>query len=211
MKLGTNLRVAVLDSLNFKPAETDISQTLNLSEQADYAVCEGLVEKFEQPTAQLSALVEQYQTALVADKKAMLETEKKTKKKDKEQRKQLDAKAKLLRELSAVFSDYQQQFTQSSVGEPLQDYKQSLNDWHILQTHFPEDQYQDVEGLCKVVDLEEVKENDYSLTPGRYVGYSIQIDMDFDYQGRMAEIHNELNDLNISANHLFKSVTSTSL
>lgn len=162
--------------------------------------------QFEQPTPQLSALVEQYQTALATDKKVMLEAEKKTRKKDTEQRKQLDANNKLLRELSAAFSLYQQAFTQSSVGEPLQDYKQSLIDWHSLQEHFPGNQYQDIEGLCKVVDLAEVEENDYSLTPGRYVGYSIQIDENFDYQGRMVEIHQQLAELNDEANELMEKI-----
>ena len=30
--------------------------------------------------------------------------------------------------------------------------------------------YQDEKGFCKAAKLEEVKENDYILTPGRYVG-----------------------------------------
>lgn len=67
---------------------------------------------------------------------------------------------------------------------------------------------EDVEGLCKIVDREEVAENDYSLTPGRYVGYSIQIDEDFDYQARMNEIHNELADLNKEANELMEQIVS---
>ena len=56
------------------------------------------------------------------------------------------------------------------------------------------------------MDLAEVKENDDSLTPGRYVGYSIQIDMDFDYQGRMDEIHRELAGLNDEANGLMGQI-----
>jgi len=93
----------------------------------------------------------------------------------------------------------------------LHDYKQSLQDWHTLNEHFPEQQYQDIEGLCKVVDLAEVAENDNSLTPGRYVGYSIQIDRDFDYQGRMAEIHQELAGLNDEANGLMGLIQGVSL
>ena len=54
------------------------------------------------------------------------------------------------------------------------------NKW--FKEHFAEGNYEDVEGLCKIVDLEEVREQDYSLTPGRYVGVSIEIDHDFDYQ-----------------------------
>lgn len=33
-----------------------------------------------------------------------------------------------------------------------------------------EDDYEDVQGICKAVTLEEVRNNDYILTPGRYVG-----------------------------------------
>ena len=62
--------------------------------------------------------------------------------------------------------------------------------------HFPDGQYQDVEGLCKVVNTSEIEEQDYSLTPGRYVGVSIDVDMDFDYKGRMVELYAELAQLN---------------
>jgi type I restriction enzyme M protein len=78
------------------------------------------------------------------------------------------------------------------------------NAW--LAEHFPEGKYKDVEGLCKIATLDEIKEQDYSLTPGRYVGVKIEIDMDFDYQGRMAEIHNELAKLNEEANVLMKQI-----
>lgn len=78
------------------------------------------------------------------------------------------------------------------------------NSW--FNEHFPEGQYQDVEGLCKVVDLNEIKEQDYSLTPGRYVGVKIEIDMDFDYQGRIKEIHQELEQLNNEANDLMMQI-----
>lgn len=83
------------------------------------------------------------------------------------------------------------------------------NAW--FNEHFLEGTYNDVEGLCKIVDLEEVKEQDYSLTPGRYVGVSIDIDMDFDYKGRMQEIHIELELLNKDAEALMKQVQSVEL
>ncbi len=78
------------------------------------------------------------------------------------------------------------------------------NAW--LKERFPSDRYQDVEGLCKIVNLEEVKEQDYSLTPGRYVGVSINFDADFDYQSRMEEIHSELAVLNEAANALMQQI-----
>ena len=33
-----------------------------------------------------------------------------------------------------------------------------------------EDGYEDVQGYCKVASIDEIKEHDYILTPGRYVG-----------------------------------------
>lgn len=86
---------------------------------------------------------------------------------------------------------------------------QKENTW--FQAHFPNGSYQDVEGLCKVVDLEEVIEQDYSLTPGRYVGVKVDIDLDFDYKGRMVEIHNELAVLNGEANDLMGQIQSLEL
>ena len=59
--------------------------------------------------------------------------------------------------------------------------------------------------------MEEIIEQDYSLTPGRYVGVQIDIDMDFDYKGRMTEIHNELGRLNKEANTLMNQIQSVEL
>jgi type I restriction enzyme M protein len=45
-----------------------------------------------------------------------------------------------------------------------------------LQDRFPEAKYEDVTGLCKLADPAEIKEQDYSLNPGRYVGVVIEED-----------------------------------
>lgn len=100
---------------------------------------------------------------------------------------------------------------QTVSAEFLKELKQRISDWKKLLEYFPENKYVNVEGLCKIVDLEEIKENDYSLTPGRYVGYSIQIDEDFDYQSRMKEIHSELQSLNTEANNLMNQIQSVEL
>ena len=47
---------------------------------------------------------------------------------------------------------------------------------HWLQERFPEANYEDVTGLCKLADRDEIKEQDYSLNPGRYVGVVIEED-----------------------------------
>jgi type I restriction enzyme M protein len=147
----------------------------------------------------LAGLLEAYKIQLDAAKKAL-------DKKDSAGKKQLDEQGKLLRELNGAISAYQSQYGKSQVGEPLQDYKQSLKDWHYLLEKFTDGQYVDVEGLCKIVSLAEVEENDYSLTPGRYVGYSIQVDEDFDYQSRIGLIINELTTLNKQSNDLMSKI-----
>ena len=83
------------------------------------------------------------------------------------------------------------------------------NTW--FQEHFPTGKYQDVEGLCKIVTLDEVAAQDYSLTPGRYVGVNIEIDMDFDYKSRMETLHEELATLNTEANQLMNQIQSFEL
>ena len=50
-----------------------------------------------------------------------------------------------------------------------------------------------------MVSKEEIAQNDYSLTAGRYVGVVPQIDEGFDYEERLAEIKLELKSLNDEA------------
>jgi len=47
---------------------------------------------------------------------------------------------------------------------------------HWLQDRFPKAEYEDVTGLCKLASQEDIKEQDYSLNPGRYVGVVIEED-----------------------------------
>jgi type I restriction enzyme M protein len=80
--------------------------------------------------------------------------------------------------------------------------KYEINDWKHFIEWFPNGNYQDIEGLCKIVTLEEIKENEFSLTPGRYVGYSIQFDEEFDYKRRMKQIKTELAQLSTYSSQL---------
>jgi len=196
--------VANNPALDFSAARLELGQIVSVAASADYTACHDLVNTFENPVTSLSSLLETFKTQLDAAKKAL-------DKKDNAGKKQLDEQGKLLRELTAAITAYQNQYGKSQVGEPIQDYKQALKDWHHLLQYFPDGHYADVEGLCKIVDLAEVAENDYSLTPGRYVGYSIQVDEDFDYRGRLDEIRAELARLNSDANSLIIQIQGVSL
>ena len=69
-----------------------------------------------------------------------------------------------------------------------------------LQERFPDAELRDVEGLVKLVSHDELKINDWSLTPGRYVGVvPEEEDEDFDFEETIREIHIELEDLNTEA------------
>ncbi len=71
---------------------------------------------------------------------------------------------------------------------------------HWLTERFPEAKLRDVEGLVKLVDVKEIEANDWSLTPGRYVGVAPEEeDDDFDFEEALREIHVELEDLNAEA------------
>lgn len=78
---------------------------------------------------------------------------------------------------------------------------------HWLQSRFPEGCYKDVEGLCKVVTLQDIEAKDWSLSPGRYVGVDTVNDQDFDYEERLNEIHIELEGLNEEAIVLAKTIS----
>jgi type I restriction enzyme M protein len=72
-----------------------------------------------------------------------------------------------------------------------------------LTERFPEAELRDVEGLVKLVDRAEIEANDWSLTPGRYVGVAPEEeDEDFDFEEALREIHVELEDLNVEAGRL---------
>lgn len=71
---------------------------------------------------------------------------------------------------------------------------------HWLQERFPDAELCDVEGLVKLVDVEEIETNDWSLTPGRYVGVAPEVeDDDFDFEETLRDIHIELKGLNEEA------------
>jgi type I restriction enzyme M protein len=78
---------------------------------------------------------------------------------------------------------------------------------HWLTERFPEAELCDVEGLVKLVDRTEIAANDWSLTPGRYVGVAPEdVDEDFDFEETLREIHVELEDLNVEAVRLAATI-----
>ena len=72
-----------------------------------------------------------------------------------------------------------------------------------LQERFPEAQLRDIEGLVKLVNHTELEKNDWSLSPGRYVGVAPEEeDEEFDFEETLRDIHLELAVLNEEAAEL---------
>ena len=79
---------------------------------------------------------------------------------------------------------------------------------HWLQERFPKAEYEDVTGLCKLATLAEVKEQDYSLNPGRYVGVVIEEDgkTEAEFLEELAEMQAAFEKLNAEARGLEQTI-----
>jgi len=80
-----------------------------------------------------------------------------------------------------------------------------------LLERFPKGKYQDITGLCKVATIEGedgVKEQDYSLNPGRYVGVVIEEDglSEEEFNTEMLSLIEELTHLNSSSSELESNI-----
>lgn len=88
--------------------------------------------------------------------------------------------------------------TSDEEDNPPKSYWQENIDW--LKERFPEGKYRDVIGLCKVAKLEGedgVKDQDYSLNPGRYVGVVIEDDgmTEDEFKEKICALKDEYNSI----------------
>ena len=78
---------------------------------------------------------------------------------------------------------------------------------HWLLSRFPDGKLRDVEGLVKLVDIQDIEAADWSLTPGRYVGVAPEeVDEEFDFEEALRDIHIELQGLNSEAAELAQKI-----
>jgi type I restriction enzyme M protein len=158
-----------------------------------------ILDKFETPAPKALELIKTLENEIAGINEQVNQKE--------QDKKEATARLKPLKEslnrLSKPIKEYQQQ-----LAETIKELKQAIGDWKALLEYFPENDYRDVEGLCKIVNLDEVKEQDYSLTPGRYVGVALTIDHNFDYKARLLEIQSELSSLNSEAEQLSKTIAN---
>ena len=98
-------------------------------------------------------------------------------------------------------------YARQQAVEQLKEVRYFWRQAHWLTERFPDAKLCDVEGLVKLVDRTEIEANDWSLTPGRYVGVAPEEeDEDFDFEEAMREIHGELASLNAEAVELAATI-----
>jgi type I restriction enzyme M protein len=81
---------------------------------------------------------------------------------------------------------------------------------HWLQERFPKAEYDDVTGLCKLATPAEVKEQEYSLNPGRHVGVVIEEDgkSEEEFISEVVTLDDHLAKLNGAASQLELTIAS---
>lgn len=198
----------VKPNIDFSSITDELDEVLAVDKDSDFDICQQWDTSFNQPVDKLFTLVEQYQAESDKALKAFKELDKdeKATKENKPLKKQLDANSKLLKQITLTISEHKKLLKRELV-----DYKQLIEDWSLLRESFPENKYQDVEGLCKIVNRSEVSENQYSLSPGRYIGVPITVDTDFDYVQRFSEIQSRLKELNDESTELIAGIQAVRL
>ena len=191
-------KVLFIDARNYY---TVVDRTLNEWSEWQLKNLNAIVWLYRREADKYRALVEEYAETLGGrDFTAVL-------KQLEEQKATLTAEGKEAaaaaprKEKKAVEADYAQRV--AVVEESIQIAKEAL--W--LTEKFREGQYADIPGLCKVATLEEIKEKNYTLTPGAYVGVAPTEDDGVDFHERMTEIHKELLSLQEESNRLMETIS----
>jgi type I restriction enzyme M protein len=81
----------------------------------------------------------------------------------------------------------------------------SLN---LMNASFPDGEYVDVPGLCRMATVDEIEEQGWSLNPGRYVGVAAVEDDGIDFRVQLQELSEELEKLNGEAARLQERVSA---
>lgn len=123
-----------------------------------------------------------------------------------------EGKTEELQTLLAEYRDKLNRAPEFSDDEdiPPKSYWQEQIDW--LNERFPDGKYVDVVGLCKATAIEGedgIKNQDYSLNPGRYVGVVIEDDglSEEEFKTQMLSLNAELSKLNEEACQLEQKIS----
>ena len=187
-ELAENAKIALLEAL---PSVADLRQ--QLEDAQDHAAIIAVFTSLQNALGQTQAVFDKLSATKSEALALVVQAESLYAKKDKKQWANKDIAA-LLNGLNI-----------STEGEPetVQDQVQTLEktltdriaDITWLNERFPEGVYADVAGLCKLASQEDIKDQDYSLTAGRYVGVAKNNESLEDFKAKVDGLHTELQEL----------------
>lgn len=163
LELAENTKIALLEAL---PSVADLHQQLKNAQ--DHTAIIAVFTSLQKALHQTQAVFDRLSTIKSEALALVTQAESLYAKKDKKQWANKD--------IAALFNDLNT--SAEGKSETVQDKVQVLEktlanrtaDMTWLNERFPEGVYADVAGLCKLASQEDIKDQDYSLTAGRYVG-----------------------------------------
>ena len=170
---------------------------IKFSKPDSHTEAEKIFNQFNEPIQAAIIFINKWQEEITATEKKIAD-EKVEEKEGKKQLQVLRSKITTLNKPIVNFTDETKEYYEQT--------KQGISDWKHFIEWFPDGNYQDIEGLCKIVSLDEVKENEYTLTPGRYVGFSIFVNELFNYKKRLKEVASELETLKSNSDKVWKKI-----
>ncbi|NHN29651.1 type I restriction-modification system subunit M [Paenibacillus agricola] len=101
------------------------------------------------------------------------------------------------RKMGGMVSRRQKTLTESEISEIASKYHQFRNEAGM---------YEDIAGFCKIATIEQVKDQDYKVTPGIYVGTELEEEDSVPFEDKMAELIEQLKQQFEESNHLQKGI-----
>ncbi|MBS0645943.1 MAG: N-6 DNA methylase [Verrucomicrobia bacterium] len=170
---------------------------IKFNKPENFKEAENIFKQFGLPIEAATVFINKWQEEISTTEKKI--TDKKVEEKEgKRQIQVLRSKINLLNKPIANYTDETKEYYEQT--------KQAISDWKHFMEWFPDGNYQDIEGLCKIVSLAEAETEEYSLNPSRYVGISLIVDDSFDFKARQKVIEEELTKLNEESQKLFHSI-----
>jgi type I restriction enzyme M protein len=163
---------------------------IKINKPTKHEEAENIFNQFNLPIETATVFITMWQEQIEAIEKKIADE----KVDEKEGKKQIQVLRSKIATLNKPITNYT-----NETKEYYEQTKQGIIDWKQFMDWFPDGNYQDIEGLCKVVSLEEVKKTDSSLTPGRYVGVVATENDATNFTERLSEIKAELSVLDAEA------------
>ena len=104
------------------------------------------------------------------------------------------------REMGSMVSRVNKELTTDDIAHIAQTY-------HAWRGEDKDGAYEDIAGFCKSATLDDIKANDYVLTPGRYVGAADIADDGIPFEEKMAELSQTLFKQMAEGQELDKNIT----